>query len=377
MIAPVALGLLWALQTPAAVKLPAAEATLRHEFIQIRGLVELKDGRVLVTDRLDELVAVADFASGSFTPIGRVGGGPEEYRLPASLIPVPGDSVLLIDEGNNRLVLIGPDLRIKRTMARQTPELPDALWPRGVDPSGRHYALVPGWIMFARGMASDSLPIVRFQPTGTKLETLAWLHPSPDPPPPPRRDRPRIPMVVFAAGDAWAPGPNGRIAIVRAKDYRVEWIDSAGRRTVGPPVRWSPVPVTTRDRTEYTRRFLATSGIGGKGGGDRPPGGLVATPAELMTDAKVAELADNTAFAKVKAPFTDVTPKVGPDGTLWVERSMPAGSPARWDVFDQGGAWTGQVELPAGRRLVALGAGTVYLAAVNEDGVERLERYRR
>jgi len=36
-----------------------------------------------------------------------------------------------------------------------------------------------------------------------------------------------------------------------------------------------------------------------------------------------------------------------------------------------------QVELPPGRRLIDLGRGTLYAAAVDADGIERLERYRR
>lgn len=183
-------------------------------------------------------------------------------------------------------------------------------------------------------------------------------------------------MLVFAAGDAWAADPSGRIAIVRAKDYHVEWIDPSGAKITGPAVAWQPIEVTERDKTEYTRTFLANSGIGGKGGPGGAPGGLIATPPEMMAPKEVAALAENTAFAKTKAPFTEARPLIGPEGTLWVERSMPRGSPSRWDVFDGQGRLTTQVELPVGRRLVGLGKASVYLVSVDADGVERLERHR-
>jgi hypothetical protein len=48
-----------------------------------------------------------------------------------------------------------------------------------------------------------------------------------------------------------------------------------------------------------------------------------------------------------------------------------------FDLFDRQGVRRGAVALPPGRRLVGLGARAVYLAAVDDDGVERLERYRR
>jgi hypothetical protein len=184
-------------------------------------------------------------------------------------------------------------------------------------------------------------------------------------------------MLVFASGDGWAADPSGRIAIIRASDYHVDWIEPGGTVTAGPRVPWEPVAVTEKDKLAFTRNFLANSGIGGKGGPGGAPGGLIATPPELMEPAKVAALAANTAFAPVKGPFTDTRPIIGPDGTLWVERSMPLGSPSRWDVFDPNGRLIKQVDLPAGRRLVGLGRASLYAAAVDPDGVERLERYRR
>ena len=377
MLVHAALGFL--LQQPVPIqRLQRPDATLPREFIQVRGVVERPDGRVLIADRLEQFVGVVDFRDGSVTRIGRVGGGPEEYRLPSGLLRVAGDSVLVTDEGNNRLALIGPDLRIRRTFQPATPGLAERIWPRTVDAGGRYYALIPGWVLFGMGQPDDSLPVIRFlpAPAGRTRETIAWLHPAPQPPPPPRRDRPRIPMLVFAAGDAWAADPSGRIAIVRAKDYHVEWIDPSGAKITGPAVAWQPIEVTERDKTEYTRTFLANSGIGGKGGPGGAPGGLIATPPEMMAPKEVAALAENTAFAKTKAPFTEARPLIGPEGTLWVERSMPRGSPSRWDVFDGQGRLTTQVELPVGRRLVGLGKASVYLVSVDADGVERLERHR-
>lgn len=353
-----------------------SDATVSREFVRVFSVSERPDGRIVLVDRGDELLAVVDFGRGTVTRIGRPGGGPEEYRFPGRLAPMAGDSLLLVDEGNNRLAILGPELRIRRTATGSAPGLPVELAPRAVDSRGRFYAVIPGWALSRQGTEADSLPLVRFVPGVGPVETIARLKASPRPPAPPRRDRPTYPVLVFAPADAWAASPTGRVAVVRAADYRVEWIEPDGRRTSGPRVAWKPIPVTATDRSDFIRRALATSGTSSKGGVDRPPGGLSAVPAEEMTDKVVAELVANTTFAETKAAFTDAAPMIAPDGSLWVERSMPADAASVWDLFDAGGRPTASWQLPRGRRLAGVGRGRVYLVATDDDGVERLERYR-
>lgn len=369
-------ALLLLVQTPPVRHLAAPDRVLPTSFTQIRGVVERPDGTVLVADRLAESVVIADFGTGTVRPVGRAGSGPAEYRLPSALVPWPGDSVLLVDEGNNRMALIAPDGRIGRTFHAATPGLDVGLNPRSVDRAGRHYAVVPGWVRFGQHLERDSLPLLRWVPGARRSEEIAWIHPSPEPGDPPRRDRPRFPITVFGAGDGWAAGPDGRVAVVRARDYHVDWIEPNGSKASGPPVPWTKLPVTQADRIASMRALLMNSGVGGKGGGDRPPGGLEATPQEMLTDKAVQEMIDNTAYASTKPPFTDAAPRIGSDGALWVERSVRLGQPAQWDVFDRAGQHRSSVILPAGRRLGGLGQGTVYLINTDADGNETLERYR-
>jgi hypothetical protein len=66
---------------------------------------------------------------------------------------------------------------------------------------------------------------------------------------------------------------------------------------------------------------------------------------------------------------------VAPDGSLWTERYVLPGRAPLIDVFDRDGAKTAEIELPAKRRVVGFGAGTVYLAREDDVGLEWLERY--
>ena len=63
------------------------------------------------------------------------------------------------------------------------------------------------------------------------------------------------------------------------------------------------------------------------------------------------------------------------DGLLWTERYVKPGQAPLIDVFDRDGAKAAEIALPAHRRVVGFGVGTVYLAREDEVGLEWLERY--
>jgi hypothetical protein len=67
-----------------------------------------------------------------------------------------------------------------------------------------------------------------------------------------------------------------------------------------------------------------------------------------------------------------------PDRHVWVRRNRSADS-ARplYDVFDGRGRLVSQVELPAGRRVVGVGASMVYAVRQDDVGLLWLERYSR
>jgi hypothetical protein len=356
---------------PPEVRLGTPDRVLAEEFTQIRGVRELPDGRVLVTDRLDKGLGVADFRASTFQRIGRTGRGPAEYRMPAALMPMPGDSTLLVDEGNARLAVIGPDLRIHRSFTLLLPGISVPMGTRGVDGQGRFYIQVPGWVRRSVEAINDSLVLVRFDPRANRVDTLArvkgaTMRTGPAP-------RMRLPVVPFSPQDAWVVGPTGRVSIVRAGDYRAQSLEPDGRVTRGSAIPFERLPVTEGDRIAWTRQFTENSAVGGK----ESDGGLSPVPNEWLEDEQVRQTAAENIFAETKPPFTDAAALLAPDGTLWVERSVPLGQPSTWDVLDERGRLASRVLLPRGRRLAGLGNGTLYAVATDEDGIQRLERYRR
>src|SRR5262245_50161247 len=161
--------------TPPEVRLGAPERVLEVDFTRVAGARELADGRLMLTDRGEDKIVVADLVTGRLQTLGRPGSGPAEYRRPGRVIVLPGDSSLVTDEGNERFLVIAPDLRIVRTMRFDVPGLPSMLYPRTVDRSGRYYAVIPRWMAEPSQRRGDSLPLVRWSQAGSRPETVAWV----------------------------------------------------------------------------------------------------------------------------------------------------------------------------------------------------------
>ncbi len=363
-----------ALLVAAATRLDGQSLVLRDadgepfaaSFSLINGVRELPDGRVVVSDWIEERVSLLDFAEGSRRDVGRVGGGPGEFRLPNRLLPFRGDSTVLVDLGNTRLAVIGPDGEIHRTI-RVT--VPGASNPSAVDDDGRVYYVQPGWATGDPPGSRAPRPLVRWTPGTDEIEEIGRVDTAR-----PRSDagRPRmtpgIPFVMFAARDGWAAGPDGSVAIVRWKPFRVEW-RRGGTTTEGPILEHVESPVTPADREAFVRRFVESSPVSGRG----DDGGLGQSPS--ATDQEIRELIDTNEFADLHAPFDPSGITLDAAGRLWIARTPSTRSPSRVDIIGPAGGQVGSVALPEGRTLVAVGHTYIYAISRDEFDLETLERY--
>lgn len=121
------------------IRLGAPVTTLAHDFTQIRGLRELPDGRLFITDRLEPAVDVVDLGAGRGMRIGREGSGPEEYRMPGALGSGGGgqdlrrlrydgpDHLPRAPPDGRRLVAVGRGGLLSRGGERRRPRDPGAL----------------------------------------------------------------------------------------------------------------------------------------------------------------------------------------------------------------------------------------------------------
>lgn len=363
---------------PAPRLIKQAEATFEEPFDQVIALRELPNGRVLVTDIGAKAVLLADFKSQSHTTVGRNGQGPGEYQFPGELLALAGDTTLLVDRVGRRLLVIGSDGKVGRTIPfpDQLSGFPEA---RGADRMGRLYFQGspfrggPGaGGAEIGGEMPDSAPILRWDRARNAIDTVGRVKL-----PATKMDvsggqNARAVMIrpqPFAAQDDWAVGIDGLVGVVRVADYHVEWLGGAGR-VAGPPVRHEKLKVTDGDKERFMslmrnnrNRITITNGGPGRGAQDiRPP-----EPSTEGFD-----------WPDSKPPFTGRAAWVAPEGLLWVQRSTTVrDSTPVYDVFDKAGALKERVHLPMGRRLVGLGQGTLYALFADEDGLQYLERYRR
>lgn len=73
-------------------------------FTSIFAVHELEDGRVLVTDNLDNAIRVVDLRAGTVRELGRRGQGPLEYQSAHTILRGSGDTVLVTDNVQRRFV---------------------------------------------------------------------------------------------------------------------------------------------------------------------------------------------------------------------------------------------------------------------------------
>jgi hypothetical protein len=347
-------------------------ASYAEPFSLVGGIRELKDGRVLVSDPLEEALYALDPGLTAAETIARQGQGPDEYRQPDGLLAWPGDSTLMLDLGNGRMTIVGPDYAFTRTIpvVQQEGTGLQIIIPGGVDGSGFLYYQPRG-----DGVIRDTAEVVKWRPdSGEEPVPIARIK---------LTDvnestsgsggniQQRVMPVPLSPEDGWAVGPDGSVAVVRSADYHVDWIRSDGSSVSGPAVSYDSVPIRGADKEEWAEA-LAASGMmmmvtdenGQVNASMRRGGGR--TPA-----------VDRFEWPEFKPPFVPESVRVDPLGYVWVERYVRAGDPTLFDVFDGTGRRVAEVEAPPRSSLRGFGDGTLYLTRWDDLGFRWLSRYER
>ena len=367
-------------------RLAEADATFPEAFATLSGVRTLPDGRLLVADALGQALTIIDLAAGTADTIGRVGGGPNEYRQPDGVFALPGGQTLLVDLGNGRLTTLESDLSFgESTPIVQGEPRPGMgpgggmtfVLPRAVDDRGRVYFQAAMGGMGPDGQPNDSGPVLRWTREDNEIDTVGMVKL------PGRRVESRggannrgvmIRPIPLTPQDAWGVGANGRIALARANPYSLEWIEPDGSQVRGSQVEFRPVPIRQADKEQYVEalganglqvsvgiqngvRSMSFSRGGGGGGGGTPD-------------------TDSYEWPDSKPAFAGSGVWVTPEGTAWVARSVPAGDDIPFDVFGADGQLQERIILPAGRRILGFGGGFVYVAARDDLDLQWLERYR-
>jgi len=333
----------------------------------------------MVADPLGQVLLVLDMATGTADTLGRVGQGPAEYRQPDGLFPLPADSVMLVDLGNGRLTILDPDLTFGGTtpISQGTP-MSGAMtirMPQAVDSRGRIYFQQMMGRMGPGGEMADSAAVLRWDRGSGEIDTVAMV----------KLEQVQVRRsgganaqnvsmspVPMSPRDGWAVGWDGGLALVRSVDYHVEWIEENGTTTSGPPVEYRPVRVRQADKEEWVDGMAANR----LSVGVENINGQITTSFRRGGGRETRQQIESYEWPDVMPAFKANRIRVAPDGTLWVERYVSAGSAATFDVFDRAGRLLRQVILPAGRRIAGFGEGVLYAVYGDESDLQWLEKYR-
>ncbi|MFN2637645.1 MAG: hypothetical protein ABR585_11515 [Gemmatimonadaceae bacterium] len=229
-----------------------AVTTVRH----------LPGGRVLVNDIIGRRVVMFDSSLATSTVIAdTTSATANAYGVrPGGLIAYRADSTLFVDPASLSMLLIDPNGKIARVMS--APRANDVGFLVGgpfgspaFDRQGRLIYRAPPRLDFGRRGGSgnrgpeipsppDSAALVRFDLATRKLDTVTFFK------------TPKISLAIsqdrdggmrvqstinpLPQGDDWAVLNDGTIALVRGRDYHVDWLGPDGTFTPSPkiPFQW-------------------------------------------------------------------------------------------------------------------------------------------
>lgn len=359
------------------------DAEFEEPFTSVNGIRELKDGRVVVIDIRDKVVQLIDFTSGAAKGVGREGSGPKEFGLPMALVALPGDTSGVYDPLNQRMLLVLPNGE-PGEFVRTTPEASANVRaggfsislapPRYTDARGRFYYVGGGFRPDASGEPPDSQPILRFARGARTADTVAYIRvPKNNTRVSGTSNRQTVRMGVanpFAARDEWVVTPDGRVAVIRSPEYRVDW--SGASRSTGTPIAYDRIKLTEKHKTQWREtqrtggtRIMMQVGPGGRSSSAGSP---------AASDVSFPEPTD---WPEVLPPFTNNSAFIAPNGQIWIARTREANdNTPKYDILDSAGKLVSRVALPAKTRVVGFGNGVVYTVRTDEDDLQYLQRFR-
>ena len=425
----------------AAQSLPRIRQLTRVEHFTVDPLasastvVALRDGHVFVNDvvgrrvllfdsTLAHPIVVADTTSATANAYG---------ARPGQLIRYRGDSALFIDPSTLSMFVLGPTGAIARVMAVPRPSDASSLISPAHTPAvDAQNRLVyydgpipsPTFWMFGPGMPVtpelrrrvntnvdsgavigvaldtrqvDTLAAVRIPRLKTDIVTdaqggLASIATTPDP----------VPVI-----DDWAVLTDRSIAIVRGRDFHIDWIGADGARTSTPKLAFdwqrlddarkaalidSSVAAlqATMDKIPAARAAGAAANGAGRGGSGRGSSGAAQPPARTPNPSAAGALAPLVAVRRAPSDVSDYQPafaitpgfagggavRADADDELWIRTTTIVDGRAVYDVVDRQGQLVDRLQLPAFRTVAGFGPGVVYLAVKDTAGAVHVERMR-
>lgn len=426
-------------QPPPVRPLGTITGVTKDSLASVSAAVQVSGARVFVNDILARRVLLYDSTLANAVVVADSSGATANAygSQPGTLLRYRGDSALFISPGTLSMLVLSPAGAITRVMAMPPsggglPALIGAIFGTpGFDGRGRLAYYAPVGLGFRAPPSPngpmameppDSALIVRFDFGTRTLDTAATIRIARSRTSVDRDDKGRVSITMTAfppmTVDDWAVTADGSIAVVRGRDYHVDWLRPDGTWTSSPrmPYQWEHLNDDQKtaliDSTATAMQAMMDSlparlqRAGAGGGADGPvvagsgtnrrppvPGqeGAPMTvtivsprgsaergggPANLTITTPTATRAQLTDVPDYRPPFRQGSVRADADGNLWIRtNTMVEGRPV-YDIVNHDGQLTDRVQLPQFRTIAGFGPGVLYMGVRDSLGVMHLERAR-
>jgi len=334
----------------------------------------LSDGRVLVNDPARQRLILLDTALASPAIVAdtttRTAKAYGEGLT--GLAPFSGDSSLTIDRLTGAFLVLDGSGKVARIIKMPLdPRSPLGFnaTPVGVDHAGRLVFPPPPTIFLSlldrefvgdtlmRG--PDSVAVLRRDLVTNRVDTIAMLQ------------APRVRQAVtrrvnggngrpainpIQSSDDWTLLNDGTLAVVRVRDYHIDWVHPDGRVSSTPkiPMLWRRL--TDSMKVAIMDSIRARDAAAGMGRDDDSK-----PLAQRRVYVEPSDLPDYW------PPFAAGFTRGDAEGNVWVRanRVVPPDGSVAYDVIDRNGQLIDRVQIPNGQTLIGFGPGVAYLMSRN------------
>ena len=405
--------------------LAAVHATTSDSLGMVNNVRALPGGRLLINDATSRRVLLVDSTFKLISIVADSTSSTANAYGPrsGSLIAFRGDSTLFVDAASLSMLVIDPAGKIGRVMS--VPRSQDAMMlAAGGLGTGAYYS--NGYLVY-RGMpgirmqmsasgaptmpsVADTMAIVRVNLQSRAVDTVGFIRIPKTNTNMTRSDDGKISISIevnpLPVVDDWVVTSGGDIALIRGKDYHVDWMSPDGTHRSSPKMAfdWKRLSdeqkvalidsvKAIRDRAaaanpgegnQMAAAFGAALGTGGaaggaapqmvmrfeaRGGPGGPPGGGAAPQINYVSPSDLPDY---------QPAFFATSAKADDDGNIWIRTipTKPQAGGAVYDVVNGKGEVIDRVQIPENRTIVGFGPGGVVILAARDGMTTKLERAR-
>ncbi|MCI0434531.1 MAG: 6-bladed beta-propeller [Gemmatimonadetes bacterium] len=338
------------------VEIGVAGGDPAYELNGVIAAVRLSNGHIVIANARSSELRVYDEAGVFVRTIGRNGEGPGEFRNLGGLWRSAHDSIITFDLALRRITVFVPGGEPTRIFTLASPDPAMVTSAVGVLDNGAVPALASTPMTPSAGVGVHRVAgaVQVYDPVGEPAATLTTL---------PTEE---WAIVEGATGVVLMPRAFGRSGLA-VTDGRFVYVADNDRYDIAV---YRPDGTLVRKQRRAAADVLVTSDVIKRYGEARLRNAGASEQARLAQQ----QMIDAMPFPERLPAFSRMI--AAADGRLWVQATaIPGDATLSFSVFDANGEWLGDVPVPAGFRVMEIGADYVLGRWLDDLGVEHVRLY--